>query len=131
MSRMDRRLSTGQWYVHARVCSIAHYRSAHEGIKYPCNQCDYHLQTEVIFRDIFSLNTKVSSSLVISVIIKLQIVVIFRNIFSESTNSTDHRCFFRPGRISHHNRFFHVLRNKFSYPVSLSRLLFNSYVVPS
>ena len=22
MSRMDRRLSTGQWYVHARVCSI-------------------------------------------------------------------------------------------------------------
>ena len=31
MSRMDRRLSTGQWHVHARVCSIVYVVSGGSG----------------------------------------------------------------------------------------------------
>ena len=56
-----------------------HIQSKQEGIKYPCNDCDYqapyqsHLQKHI---------KKVSSILVMIVIIKLHIGVIFRNIFS-------------------------------------------------
>ena len=52
------------------------------------------LLREEICWDITDLNMKVSSILVISVIIKLQREVVFRDIFSVSTNSTDHRITF-------------------------------------
>ena len=74
------------------------------------------LQHRVIFRNIFSLNMEVSSILAINAIIELHSRAIFRDIFSESTNSIDHRFFFRPFLISHHNCFFPVLRNTFFYP---------------
>ena len=77
---------------------MRHYKSKHEGIKYPCDQCTskftdwpslqkhvvisviIKLHDRVIYRNISGLNMKVSNIIIDSVIIKLHKSLIFRHI---------------------------------------------------